>query len=123
MRKQSAALAALFLVMAGAQGRAAGTDLEFFTGADLYQQCSTNAADADFAARQARCTGYVLGVSDSLQAGQGSGRPGKICIQSTNTAGQLSDAVKQYLADHADKQSMAAQDLVAEALVSAFPCS
>ena len=48
---------------------AAAADLEFFTGQSLYAQCSAKAGEADQVARNARCAGYVIGVSDAQQAG------------------------------------------------------
>ncbi|MBV9996768.1 MAG: hypothetical protein JO127_16305 [Caulobacteraceae bacterium] len=117
-----AALAFLSLLSAAASARAAGSDLEFYTGEDLYAQCSANPADADYQPRQARCVGYVIGASDALQAAQGGGRPAMACLQPTNGAPQLVAAVQQYLAAHPEKRRLAAHDLVDEALAAAFPC-
>jgi hypothetical protein len=96
--------------------------LEFYTGAELYAQCSAQPADADYQPRQARCTGYVIGVSDALQAAQGRGQRASVCIRPAATASQLVAAVEQYLEAHPDKRHIAAHDLVDEALSAAFPC-
>ena len=52
----------------GGRRAARAGDLEFLTGEALYAQCSAKPAAADYLPRQARCAGYVLGVSDALQA-------------------------------------------------------
>jgi hypothetical protein len=119
--KLLAVLSALGLTLAAA-APAGATDLEFFTGEALYAQCSAKAADADGAVKQARCLGYVVGVSDAQQALQGAGAPSKVCLQATVTGPKLAEAVSAFLDAHADKRRLAAQDLVLEALTAAFPC-
>lgn len=101
---------------------APAADLEYFTGTSLYAQCSAKPTDADFAVRQARCYGYVLGVSDAQQAAQGAGGAGRVCIPPTAGSPQLVEAVMAFLDAHADKRPLAAQDLVLEALSAQFPC-
>ena len=73
VKHSAAALAALWFAATGPASRAAGTDLEFYTGQTLYLECSADAAQPDGAAHQARCEAYVMGVSDALQAAAGSG--------------------------------------------------
>lgn len=114
------ALAAGLVLGAGAA--AGATDLEFFTGDALYAQCSAKPDDAGYAVRHARCFGYVLGVSDAQQAGQGAGAPGRVCLPPSATSPQLVDAVVRYLEAHPEKRSVAAQDLVLESLAAQFPC-
>jgi hypothetical protein len=115
-------LAALVSVTGLATAPVAAADLEYFTGEALYAQCSATPTDADFAVRQARCSGYVLGVSDAQQAAQGAGGAGRVCIPPTAGSPQLVEAVVAYLQAHADKRPLAAQDLVLEALSAQFPC-
>ena len=101
---------------------ALAADLEFYTGDALYTQCSAKPADTDYAARQARCGGYVLGVSDAQQALQGAGAKGRVCLPAGATSPQLVDAVARFLDAHVDKRPLAAQDLVLDALSAQFPC-
>ncbi|HTX47936.1 MAG TPA: Rap1a/Tai family immunity protein [Caulobacteraceae bacterium] len=119
---RSVVLAALVSVSSFAAAPAPAADLEFFTGESLYAQCSAKPTDADFAVRQARCSGYVLGVSDAQQAVQGAGGAGRVCIPPTAGSPQLVEAVVAFLEGHADKRPLAAQDLVLEALSAQYPC-
>jgi hypothetical protein len=97
-------------------------DLEFFTGQALYAECSAKPADADYAPRQARCAGYVMGVSDAEQALQGAGAPQRVCLPATASAVAMALVVARYLDDHPQKRPTAAQDLVIEALAAEYPC-
>ena len=126
MRRTSMILAAVFTVSAGA-ATAATSDREFYTGDALYQRCSANPADADFATRKAACRGYILGVSDTLQANQGAApltgpaRPAAICLPDVD-ADQLVEGVVRYLSDHPDSRHFAAPDLIYIALKGVYPC-
>ncbi|MGH6956672.1 MAG: Rap1a/Tai family immunity protein [Caulobacteraceae bacterium] len=126
MRRRSfAALAAALpigLAALAAGAPAPAGDLEFFTGQMLYQRCSSKPADSDYAERQARCFGYVIGVSDAEQAAQGAGGRERVCLPSTAAAPQLQGTVERYLEEHPDKRPLAAQDLVIEALAAQYPC-
>ncbi|MBS0412682.1 MAG: hypothetical protein JSR86_22385, partial [Proteobacteria bacterium] len=76
MRRMVLALMAASTVagsgLAAGAAAAAQVDREFYSGETLYQRCSAGPADPDFATRKADCRGYIVGVSDTLQAGQGS---------------------------------------------------
>ena len=122
VKRTAALIGALALSLAGLSAHGAGTDLEFYTGDDLFAQCTAKPADADYQPRYARCLGYVIGVSDALQAEQGGGHLATVCIQASNQAPQLVAAVQQYLETHPDKRRVAAPDLVVGALSAAFPC-
>jgi hypothetical protein len=121
MARLSAILLAIGLA-AGASAPAVGADLEFFTGQSLYAQCSAKPGDADFVARNARCTGYVVGVSDSQQAAQGLGAAQRVCFPATVNAAQMVAAVTAFLDARPEKRPLAAQDLVVEALAAQYPC-
>jgi hypothetical protein len=121
MAKPLAAFLAIGVWLAAA-APAAAADLEFFTGESLSAQCSAKPAEADFAVRQARCVGYVVGVSDSEQAGQGQGAAGRVCYPASVTADKMVAAVTSFLSAHPEKRPLAAQDLVVEALAAQFPC-
>ena len=101
---------------------APAADLEFYTGDALYAACSAKPADPDYAARAARCAGYVLGVSDAQQAAQGAGGAARVCLPAGAGSPQLVETVSRFLDAHADKRPLAAQDLVLEALAGQFPC-
>ncbi|MFI4976401.1 MAG: Rap1a/Tai family immunity protein [Caulobacterales bacterium] len=121
-RLMAAALA--MAVLTSAAARSATSDLEYYTGDDLYLQCKAAPADADFQTRQARCLAYVIGVSDAEQAAQGAaaGPPATVCLSASVTSPQLIDAVVKFMDGHPEKRRLAAQDLVLEALRGAFPC-
>lgn len=121
MTRFLAALAAIGLAAASA-APAPAADLEFFTGEALLAQCTATPQDANFAAEQGRCTGYVVGVSDAEQAGQGAGGAARVCYPAGVTATQMVAAVSAFLTAHPDKRPLAAQDLVVEALSAQFPC-
>jgi hypothetical protein len=121
MAWRSAAILAALALSAAASAAAAG-DLEFYTGEALYAQCSAKPSSADYQPRQARCAGYVLGVSDALQAAQGAGAPNRVCLPATAASTQLVESVGRYLDAHPEKRRLAAQDLVIEALSEQFPC-
>ncbi|HEX3920224.1 MAG TPA: Rap1a/Tai family immunity protein [Caulobacteraceae bacterium] len=118
--RSAGVLAALALMTAGVSAQAG--DLEFFTGEGLYAQCSAKPSTSDYLPRQARCAGYVLGVSDALQAAQGAGAPQRVCLPATASSTQLVEVVSQYLDAHSEKRRLAAQDLVIEALSVSFSC-
>jgi hypothetical protein len=113
--------AAIGLALAAATP-APAADLEFFTGDSLNVQCSAKPGDADFATKQGRCLGYVVGVSDAQQAGQGLGATPRVCFPASVTATQMVAAVTAFLAAHPEKRPLAAQDLVVEALSAQYPC-
>ena len=121
MARYAAILTALGLVLAAA-APARAADLEFFTGESLAAQCAAKPGDADFAARQGRCVGYVVGVSDAQQAGQGLGAAQRVCFPAGVTATAMATAVSGFLAAHPEKRPLAAQDLVVEALAAQYPC-
>ncbi len=121
MAKFAAMLTALGLVLA-ASAPARAADLEFFTGENLSAQCAAKPGDTDFAAKQGRCVGYVVGVSDAQQAGQGLGAAQRVCFPAGVTATAMVAAVSGFLAAHPEKRPLAAQDLWVEALAAQYPC-
>src|SRR6185312_13320703 len=125
MMKRAAAVlagvATLGLAVSAAKSVAA-SDLEYFTGQTLYEQCSARAGEPNYAAYSQRCAGYVLGVSDAQQARQGAGGPGRVCLPATATATQVVATVSAYLTAHPEKRPLAAKDLVIEALAATYPC-
>ncbi|HZZ88575.1 MAG TPA: Rap1a/Tai family immunity protein [Caulobacteraceae bacterium] len=121
MTRLLAALAGASLLLTGPLG-ARAADLEFFTGESLSAQCSAKPADADYATRQGRCVGYVVGVSDAGQAAQGAGGPQKVCFPADVTAEKMVAAFNAFMAAHPEKRPLAAQDLVGEALAAQFAC-
>jgi len=121
MARFAAALMAIGIAFS-ASAPAPAADLEFFTGESLSTQCTAKPGDADFASKQGRCVGYVVGVSDAQQAGQGLGAAQRVCFPAGVTATQMVAAVSGFLAAHPEKRPLAAQDLVVEALAAQYPC-
>jgi hypothetical protein len=117
--------AALAAGLAGllAAGPAPASDLEFFTGQDLYAACSAKSAEAEGATRLAWCGGYVLGVSDAQQAAQAAGGSNRVCLPGGASAAKMAEAVRVFLGTHPEKRPLAAKDLVIEALAAAYPCA
>jgi hypothetical protein len=122
MRAPMAALATAASLV-GARATAAEHDREFYTGEALYQRCAAAPADLDYAARRGACRGYVLGVSDAMQAAQGAQGPASptICLGAAE-ADRLVEQVSTYLAGHPESRRFAASDLIGAALKSAYPC-
>jgi hypothetical protein len=117
-------IAALF--GAALPGAAAGApnDREFLTGDGLYQRCEAPDADADAPVRRAACRGYILGVSDALQASQGlatNGSAPAICLADAD-ADAVIGRVSAYLGSHPENRRFAAPDLIGAALREAYPC-
>jgi hypothetical protein len=121
MARSLAAFLAFGLWLSAATA-APAADLEFFTGEGLGAQCSSKPGDADSAVKQARCVGYVVGVSDAEQATQGQGAAGRVCYPAGVTADKMVGAVTSFLSAHPEKRPLAAQDLVIEALAAQYPC-
>lgn len=121
MAKLAAALMATGMALA-ATTPAPAADLEFFTGESLSTLCTAAPGDADYTTRQGRCLGYVVGVSDAQQAGQGLGAAQRVCFPAGVTATQMVATVSAFLASHPEKRPLAAQDLVVEALAAQYPC-
>jgi len=132
MRRMVLALTAASVVassaLAAGAGQAAQVDREFYSGETLFQRCSAGPADPDFATRKADCRGYIIGVSDTLQAGQGSApvagptRAAAVCLPDIQSD-QLVEAVSRYLNEHAENRRYAAPDVVFMALKAAYPCA
>lgn len=132
MRRMVLALMAASTVagsgLAAGAAAAAQVDREFYSGETLYQRCSAGPADPDFATRKADCRGYIVGVSDTLQAGQGSApvagpaRAAAICLPEIQSD-QLVEAVSRYLTDNPQNRRYAAPDVVFMALKAAYPCA
>jgi hypothetical protein len=121
MARLVATLMAIGIALA-AFAPAPAADLEFFTGEGLSTQCAAKPGDADFATKHGRCLGYVVGVSDAQQAGQGVGATQRVCFPAGVTAEQMVAAVSDFMAAHPEKRPLAAQDLVVEALAAQYPC-
>jgi len=89
---------------------------ERVSGADLYDLCRKPSQDA-------RCTGYVEAVADTLGNGQSLYGEYRACIPAEINVKQLKAAVVDYLepiADHGGDRPGA--DLVAIALAGKYPC-
>ena len=67
------------------------------------------------------CTGYILGIADTLVAG---GRIGnfRACITAGVNIGQLADTVTHFLTTSSGTKNGNASNSVASALANAFPC-
>jgi hypothetical protein len=84
----------------------------FDSGNTLFDNCN-NPNDAS---KQFYCLGYLAGVSDLLDGMH------IICTGERISLDKIKDAVLKYLREHPEQRGMDADDLVATALVLAFPC-
>jgi hypothetical protein len=120
-------VAALALSLMASSAAAVEYDRQFYTGEAVHQRCAAAPADADYAARRAACRGYILGVSDALQAAQGvaqgaqAGARPAVCLGEVE-ADRLVEQVTSYLAAHPENRRYAASDVIAVALKATYPC-
>jgi hypothetical protein len=69
------------------------------------------------------CSGYVVGVYDTLTAIASTSRlPRLICIGTGVNGAHLAEAVRKYLADHPESRQHTGVEEVEGALAHAFPC-
>nr|ATZ76310.1 hypothetical protein P410_08 [uncultured Alphaproteobacteria bacterium] len=107
MRYTLAAAAALLLLAGSGPARAAFITREF-----LLRSCAGQSATD-----RADCTGYIIGVADTLLSPQDG--PATVCLPAGLAMGRLRSQVVQYLRGH---EGAAAAPLVRAALQSAYPC-
>ena len=72
----------------------------------------------------ALCFGYVVGVSDAMQAAQATGGAlfgWQACLPPSTTAEQVTE-VAVFLIAHPEAQQSSVSGLIAKALSDAFPC-
>lgn len=91
--------------------------VEIWDGRKLYELCSSAKADSSLLAawQSGQCHGYVLAVADMLNGK-------KFCVPSEVEGRQLRKIVVDHIAAHSENKAEGATDLVAEALLAAFPC-
>jgi Rap1a immunity proteins len=92
----------------------------YIAGNRLIEAC-TSAVERD----NALCFGYVVGVSDAMQAAQATGGAlfgWQACLPPSTTAEQVMEVAVRFLIAHAEAQQSSASGLVAKALSDAFPC-
>jgi hypothetical protein len=90
---------------------------EYWSDNDLLNYCK--AKDGTF--EKGACTGYILGIADTLAGG---GQIGNLraCITGGVSIGQLADTVTHFLTTSSSTKNGAANTSVASALSNAFPC-
>lgn len=97
----------------------ASTRADFKNGEELHGVCRTpNDPQA-----QAYCVGYVAAIADVLGTGKGTISGWRACIPPKTTQGQVATIAIQWLEKHPENRIFGANNLVAQALASAFPCS
>jgi Rap1a immunity proteins len=73
----------------------------------------------------ALCIGYIIGISDAMQAAQATGGAlfgWQACLPPSATAEQVTEVAVRFLIAHPEAQQSSAGDLIAKALSDAFPC-
>ena len=90
----------------------------FYSGDDLWAQCSGSGKDLF---SDGLCAGFVAGIADAMGASTVFGR--RACIPVSVTVEQPVDVVKRFLGPHPEmRQYYTAVFLVVQALADAFPC-
>lgn len=109
---------ALFVVLAAAL-MPSDAPAQFYTGNNLYSDCTEPRGTNLYYQRSARCISYVMGVADqwSLQREMSGGSS---CIPSGVTTGQLRDIVTQYLTANPGNRHLSAAALVMLAISQSF---
>src|SRR5690242_17296734 len=90
---------------------------EYWSVNDLFIYCK--AKDGTF--EKGACTGYILGIADTLAAGGQIGNF-RACITGGVNIGQLADTVTHFLTTSSSTKNANANISVASALSNAFPC-
>ena len=90
---------------------------EYWSDNDLLTYCK----EKDGSFEKGSCTGYILGIADTLAAG---GQIGsfRACITGGVNIGQLVDTVNHFLTTSRDIKHEGASTLVASVLSDTFPC-
>lgn len=90
------------------------------TGNSLLQKCESQIGSAAYW----ECFGYVMGVSDTLDALKTSGTKPKMgyCQGVDVTATQLVQVAAVYMTEHPETLDQPASYLVTFALIEAYPC-
>jgi hypothetical protein len=93
----------------------------YYDGNALYDMCRSTDSSIGYMER-ARCLGYILGVSDTLDSARDNNRL-SACVPPGVQAGQLNDIVLMYLRNNPALRSMEANLLVVMAIGDAFGCA
>ena len=113
----TAVATAVALVCLPASARA---QRSFMTGNELQSLCNTKGAWGMVA-----CTAYVMAIFEVMYSnpiyGWSACFPSGV-IAGQMIAGQMTDVVKRFLAQHPEQRHNTAGSLVAQALAEAFPC-
>ncbi|MDB4223911.1 Rap1a/Tai family immunity protein [Granulosicoccus sp.] len=115
MKKIVNYVAAVVLALATTIGQA-----NFYTGNELAEFCGTNQADRHDFANQALCSGYVIGVVDTIT--QLVFYDDKLCMPDGVTVEQLIKVVEKYMVDNPAKMHWPGAYFVEFAMLGAFPC-
>jgi hypothetical protein len=93
----------------------------YITGDRLIATCSSR-SEGD----NALCLGYILGVTDAMQASKASGRAlifgWRACLPPETTSQGLRDVAVHFLIAHPGVRQSSASGLVAKALSEAYSC-
>jgi hypothetical protein len=112
-----AAISAIAVPCVAQDGIMAG----YVAGEKLTEEC-TSVVQRD----GALCFGYILGVSDAMQAAQASGGAvvfgWRACLPPSTMAKAVRDVAVHFLIAHPEVQQSSASGIVAKALSDAYPC-
>lgn len=106
------------IVCAGHQPANANEHFSFMSGAQLVERCSSATLEV-----QAACTGYIMGLSDSLEEGETTIGGYTGCTPAKLTAFQTREAVIGWYWRHPDMWKLNAARVIARALGEMFPCA
>jgi hypothetical protein len=107
------AVPVLLLLAALPRPAAAG----FFSGNEIYESCNAPSNTAG----EGTCIGFVAGVAGASQFFF-LDRPGRFCMPSSVTLGQLKDVFLKYLRENPARRNQDGSLLVILAIQEAWPC-
>jgi len=91
----------------------------FMTGNELYALCTATSGVTVWQDK-ARCSGYIVGVTDLMELDRHWLGAKKDCLRPDVQAGQLTDVAVQALRNHPESRDSLAADLVLVAITTAF---
>jgi len=92
----------------------------FYTGNDMAKFCGTSETAPSHYSDRARCSGYVIGVVDSMTRVEA--YADDLCLPRGVTVGQLTNVVEKFMADHPAEMHRPGIEVVGFAMFDAFPC-
>lgn len=94
----------------------------FFTGNQLYSECTSEKGNREYLGNISTCNGYIMGVLDAADTHAQWDKKIAICIPTGVNTGQLREIVIAELRANPALRHLPAAYFVLSAVSSAFPC-